>query len=135
MKLVRDKNGDGDALDLGDVVLFADGINAPIDIVALPFGLPGDFNHDGTVDAADYVVWRKTLGQTGFALAADGNNNNQIDPGDFNIWRANFGQTAGSGSSSNATVPEPASAITADIGGGRRTWRGRRVASRVPTTR
>ena len=22
--------------------------------------LPGDFNHDGTVDAADYVVWRKT---------------------------------------------------------------------------
>jgi hypothetical protein len=27
--------------------------------------LPGDYNGDGTVDAADYVVWRKTLGTTG----------------------------------------------------------------------
>ena len=25
-----------------------------------PVPIPGDFNHDGTVDAADYVVWRKT---------------------------------------------------------------------------
>ena len=24
--------------------------------------LPGDYNNDGTVDAADYVVWRDTLG-------------------------------------------------------------------------
>ncbi len=24
--------------------------------------LPGDFNHDGAVDAADYVVWRKNPG-------------------------------------------------------------------------
>ena len=27
-----------------------------------PVPIPGDFNHDGTVDAADYVVWRKTDG-------------------------------------------------------------------------
>ena len=31
-------------------------------------GLPGDFNHDGTVDAADYVVWRKNPG--GFPVDA-----------------------------------------------------------------
>jgi T5SS/PEP-CTERM-associated repeat protein len=60
--------------------------------------LPGDYNHDGSVDAADYVVWRKTGG------SAD----------DYNTWRANFGRTAGSGSvlpSPNplsAAVPEPA---------------------------
>ena len=28
-----------------------------------PIPIPGDFNHDGTVDAADYVVWRKTRHQ------------------------------------------------------------------------
>ena len=59
--------------------------------------LPGDFNLDGSVDAADYVVWRKTDGtQTG-----------------YDTWRTNFGQTAGSGSgaSANATVPEPTTLV------------------------
>jgi hypothetical protein len=41
----------------------------------------GDYNLNGAVDAGDYVVWRKTFGQTGVALAADGNSNRQIDPG------------------------------------------------------
>ena len=27
----------------------------------------GDYNHNGIVDAADYTVWRDTLGQTGTA--------------------------------------------------------------------
>jgi T5SS/PEP-CTERM-associated repeat protein len=60
-------------------------------------GIPGDYNQNGTVDAADYVVWRKTDG--GF-------------PG-YNLWRTNFGEPAGSGSgaSANATVPEPATLV------------------------
>lgn len=70
--------------------------------------LPGDYNANGVVDAADYVVWRNTLGQTGSGLAADGNFNNQIDSGDFNVWKAYFGQTAGSGAALTA-VPEPSS--------------------------
>jgi hypothetical protein len=76
-------------------------------------GLPGDFNGDGVVDAADYVVWRDTLGETGTGLAADGNGNNQIDAGDFDVWRANFGQTAGSGAgaTANAAVPEPSTLL------------------------
>jgi hypothetical protein len=59
--------------------------------------LPGDFNHDGTVDAADYIVWRKTL-------PADGG---------YPVWQANFGRTLiGEGASDGAaTVPEPATAI------------------------
>ena len=32
-----------------------------VTLAAVP-SLPGDFNHDGTVDAADYVVWRKNPG-------------------------------------------------------------------------
>ena len=68
--------------------------------------LPGDYNHDDRVDAADYVVWRKTLGST-TALAADGSGNQQVDQADFDVWRHNFGTSiAGSGLAISA-VPEP----------------------------
>jgi T5SS/PEP-CTERM-associated repeat protein len=73
----------------------------------------GDYSKDGTVDAADYVLWRKTLGQTGFNLAADGNGDRKIDAADFDLWRAHFGETFGSGATADApsgNVPEPASA-------------------------
>ncbi len=59
-----------------------------------PNSLPGDFNDDGFVDAADYTVWRKTIStQAG-----------------YNAWRSHFGQPPGSGSraTTNAAVPEPA---------------------------
>jgi hypothetical protein len=71
--------------------------------------LLGDYNGDGSVDAADYTLWRNSLGST-MNLAADGNQNGVIDPGDFDVWRAHFGQTTGSGSGAiaNAAVPEPA---------------------------
>ena len=78
-----------------------------------PAALPptGDYNGNHIVDAADYVVWRKTQGQTGVPLGsgADGNSNGAIEAGDYSYWRANFGQTAGSGfgASVNAAVPEP----------------------------
>ena len=59
--------------------------------------LPGDYNLDGTVDAADYVWWRKYDGT----------------PQGYDDWRAHFGETAGGGSgvSANATVPEPATLV------------------------
>src|SRR5262249_43141058 len=69
--------------------------------------VPGDYTGDGVVDAADYVMWRDELGQTGTALQADGNHDNVVDINDLNVWRAHFGQTA-SGSGSGAvetTVP------------------------------
>ena len=60
--------------------------------------LPGDFNGNGAIDAADYVVWRKTNGA----------------PAGYDTWRSNFGRTAGSGAALpsaeplSAAVPEPA---------------------------
>jgi hypothetical protein len=60
-------------------------------------GLPGDFNGDGKVDAADYVEWRKNDGtQAG-----------------YDEWRANFGNPLGSGggSLSSGAVPEPATVV------------------------
>jgi probable HAF family extracellular repeat protein len=65
-----------------------------------PIPLPGDFNGNGTVDAADYVVWRKGLGT-------------KYTQSDYDVWRANFGRTAGSGSGATATaaVPEPTTLV------------------------
>ena len=79
---------------------------------ALSVGLPGDFNADSAVNAADYVVWRKNPGGI-------------YSPDDYNIWRAHFGQTAGSGASSalplppsalESAVPEPAGFVLLSIG-------------------
>jgi hypothetical protein len=106
---LRDKNNDGDALDVGEVVVFADGISAPVDIVALPFDFPGDYNNNGNVDAADYVLWRK-----GGPLANEVDNPGTVNAADYTAWRARFGNSgsgSGSGASANAIVPEPAALL------------------------
>ena len=77
-------------------------------------GVPGDFNHDGTVNAADYVVWRESNGQAGSNLAADGDLNGHVDSADYDLWRAHFGQSGGSGAGAlAAAVPEPSAFVLA----------------------
>lgn len=74
--------------------------------VQATFGLPGDFNGDGQVDAADYTVWRDHLG-TGYSLE------------DYQLYVDNFGATLASATSDEATtVPEPFScwALAAVVG-------------------
>jgi hypothetical protein len=69
--------------------------------------LPGDYNKNGSVDAADYVVWR------------DDPNRTQAQ---YGVWRANFGRTVGNGSGSGFTapwqsnVPEPAAPCLLSFG-------------------
>ena len=69
--------------------------------------IAGDFNHDGAVDIGDYVVWRKSQGQTGWGLPADSDLNGRIDNADYAVWRSRFGQPAGSGAGTSSTIPEP----------------------------
>jgi Cadherin domain/FG-GAP repeat len=58
--------------------------------------LTGDYNRNGTVDAADYVVWRKTLStNVPNGTGADGDGDGVVDAGDHGVWRENFGRTQG----------------------------------------
>ncbi len=65
-----------------------------------PPSLIGDYNGNGTVDAADYVVWRNGLGTT-------------YSQNDYDVWRSHFGQPSGSaaGATADAAVPEPATLV------------------------
>jgi hypothetical protein len=54
----------------------------------------GDFNHDGTMNAADYVIWRKQSGTSG--PDADANNDGTVDVLDYNIWKGGNSLTGGS---------------------------------------
>jgi hypothetical protein len=70
--------------------------------------LTGDYNRDETVNAADYVMWRKTQGTTVTpSTGADGNGNGVVDQDDYGEWREHFGQTAsppGAGSAESAAA-------------------------------
>ena len=68
--------------------------------------LAGDFNRDGTVDAADYTVWRDNQGATVTNPydGADGDGDGTIGSGDYDVWQDNFGATLPSAA---AAIPEP----------------------------
>jgi hypothetical protein len=70
-------------------------------------GVAGDYNGNGVVDAADYVLWRK-----GGPLQNEGRTTGVIDQQDYLFWRARFGASNGAGSGSSlgngSEVPEPA---------------------------
>ncbi len=84
--------------------------------LAIVPALTGDFNGNGVVDAADYVVWRNTQGQSGIGLAADSNFDGVVNFIDYLTWRTHFGQSipgpgSGAGTDSAVAVPEPTSML------------------------
>jgi hypothetical protein len=83
--------------------------------------VPGDFNLDGSVGAADYAVWRKSLGASSATyMQGDADLDRDVDDNDYAIWRSQFGflrgpLTAGSGSAL-AAIPEPATSCILAVG-------------------
>ena len=53
--------------------------------------VPGDFDASGTVDAADYTVWRDDLGSE-TALVNDDGLGTPIGQAHYQLWKANFGR-------------------------------------------
>jgi hypothetical protein len=70
--------------------------------------VPGDYNENGIVDAADYTVWRNKLG-SGTSLPND--DTAGVGADDYTRWKTHFGQSGGSGSGATVAVPEPATAL------------------------
>jgi hypothetical protein len=99
-----------------------------------PPGVPGDYNSNGVVDAADYAVWRDHLG-TNFQLPNEvsGTTPGSVTQEDYTAWKARFGNTSGAGSGlAGGSVPEPgvlglifAAVISACASGWRRIWQWR----------
>lgn len=80
----------------GDLLTISDTDLRAFDVLGYNVQLPGDFNTNGAVDAADYVVWRKVNGT----------------PAGYNLWRKNFGATnQPAAGTSVAVVPEPATGL------------------------
>jgi hypothetical protein len=100
----RSSKGEGDFRNTGGVVSFdlPEGVQL-MSSLAQSLELAGDYNDDDSVDAADYVVWRK----------GDGTQAR------YDTWRANFGAMLGNGSGSaipsagalSPAVPEPATLV------------------------
>jgi hypothetical protein len=98
-----------------DVKTVLSGLDSPRAVSVSTFVAPvtGDYNGNGIVDAADYTIWRNTLGST-TDLRANGDNSGasagKIDQADYAIWKTNFGNHAGRGALANGTgMPEPRS--------------------------
>jgi hypothetical protein len=83
-------------------------INGSVVYVAGAPAVPGDYNNNGTVDTADYVLWRN-----GGPLQNEVDTPGVVNDADYTAWRARFGNVSGSGSSLEAAVPEPAAWISA----------------------
>ncbi len=99
--------------------------NVLIRNTSVPAEPPGDYDGNGVVDAADYVVWRHSVGNVvPPGTNGDANGNGFVENSEYQPWRANYGRTAGiigsaagSGSSSeSASVPEPSALLLLGIG-------------------
>jgi len=106
---LMDMNVDG-AVDIDDVSTM---------ITELFRTVTGDFNVDGSVDAADYVLWRKGLGSGTTYSQGDADLDGDVDSDDLAAWQSAFGFVrqplmAGSGSAAHA-VPEPGTLVLAAI--------------------
>jgi hypothetical protein len=71
-------------------------------------GVRGDYNDDGIVNAADYVVWRNSAGGEG--LVNEEVSPQTVDIADYLYWRERFGATDSGAPASGAklqAIPEP----------------------------
>jgi hypothetical protein len=103
------------SIDAFGINLGAHTTNLLMDVDSVQFttvnGVPGDYNDNGVVDMADYVLWRK-----GGPLQNEVNTPGTVDASDYDAWRAKFGNTSGSGSLNGAAVPEPTAMVLVVIG-------------------
>ena len=81
------------------------GANA-VTLAVVP-ALDGDYNFDGTVDSADYTVWRDNFGQdVPWFTKGDFDGSGVVDSADYALWAANYGGPL-TGAAMAMAIPEP----------------------------
>ncbi|RIK75129.1 MAG: hypothetical protein DCC67_15640, partial [Planctomycetota bacterium] len=71
--------------------------------------IPGDFNDDGLVNAADLAIWRTAFGSN---ANGDADNDGDSDGADFLTWQRHVGGAAsGAAHGSAAAIPEPCALV------------------------
>ncbi|HEX3601463.1 MAG TPA: choice-of-anchor Q domain-containing protein [Lacipirellulaceae bacterium] len=104
----------------GDMIVGARIDMGAFELQSIPPAALGDYNGNGVVDAADYVVWRQMLGMTVPAnTGADGSGNGSVGPEDLTVWRAHFGQTLGSGAgaATGAAIVDDTVSVASGVSG------------------
>lgn len=84
-----------------------------LDLATIPAltRLGGDYDDDGDVDGADFMVWQRSLGAVvPSGTGADGDGNGRVESFDLAPWKLRFGQTAAS-EGIQAAIPEPATSM------------------------
>lgn len=77
--------------------------------------LPGDYNRNSTVDAADFVLWRHTLGRVVVNyVGADGDGSGSVDLNDYSLWRSAFGDSLSLAVSASRTSAHQTARAAAD---------------------
>lgn len=76
--------------------------------------IPGDFDVDGDVDGADFVIWQTHFPTASGAVlqTGDADNDGDVDGADFVVWQTHFPTPNGAGT---VPVPEPAAWCLAAI--------------------
>jgi hypothetical protein len=99
--------------------------NVKVETIAAP-APDADFNNDGKVDGADFLIWQRGNGAAGNNGAGDADGDGQVNTTDLDVWKMAFG---GAATAATAAAPEPASlglVLSAAIA----TGRGRRRRAR-----
>ncbi|TWT66932.1 hypothetical protein Pla123a_43610 [Posidoniimonas polymericola] len=91
--------------------VYAEGmiVDGVMHLQALPL-LPGDFNYDGAVNAADYVVWRDLLDAESGSLGPNDTAGGMIGTAQYELWRSAYGATR-TGVVGTTIAPEPSALV------------------------
>ena len=83
-----------------------------------PFVANADYDDDGDVDGADFLVWQRAFGSTvANGTGADGNGDGTVNAGDLSLWEGQFAAGATVAESISGTpVPEPGTLLMASLG-------------------